>query len=125
MNHADLAMGTWFPIGGMYEIVKAMVNIAEDNGVKIILNTEVKKIDIDNGIAKTLQTNNGIYQTDFVIAAGDYHFIEQNLIEKQFRNYDEIYWSNRTMSPSSLLFYIGLDKKIEGIEHHNLFLMKI
>ncbi len=121
MNHADLAMGTWFPIGGMYEIVKAMVKVAEDNGVKIILNTEVKKIDIDNGIAKSLQTNNGIYQTDFVIAAGDYHFIEQNLIEKQYRNYDEKYWDKRTMSPSSLLYYIGLDKKIEGIEHHNLF----
>lgn len=121
MNHADLAMGTWFPIGGMYEIVKAMVKVAEDNGVKIILNTEVKKIDIDNGIAKSLQTNNGIYQTDFVIAAGDYHFIEQNLIEKQYRNYDEKYWDKRTMSPSSLLYYIGLDKKIESIEHHNLF----
>jgi phytoene desaturase len=25
------------------------------------------------------------------------------------------------MSPSSLLFYVGLDKKLEGIEHHNLF----
>ncbi len=121
MNHADLAMGTWYPMGGMYEIVKAMTKIATDNGVKILLNTEVTKIDIDNGVAKTLVTNKGNYETDFVVAAGDYHFIEQNLIEKKYRNYDEKYWESRTMSPSSLLFYIGLNKKIEGIQHHNLF----
>jgi phytoene desaturase len=121
MNHADLAMGTWFPIGGMYEIVKAMVKVAESQGVKIVLNTEVKKITIKNGVAKKLITSKGDYDTDFVVAAGDYHFIEQNLIEKQYRNYDEKYWDSRIMSPSSLLFYIGLDKKIEGIQHHNLF----
>ncbi|MBC7654777.1 MAG: phytoene desaturase [Oligoflexus sp.] len=121
MNHADLAMGTWYPIGGMYEIVRAMVKIAESQGVKIILNTEVKKIQIENGTAKKLITSKGDYDTDFVVAAGDYHFIEQNLIEKKYRNYDEKYWDSRVMSPSSLLFYVGLDKKIEGIQHHNLF----
>jgi len=121
MNHADLAMGTWYPIGGMYEIVNAMVKIAEAEGVKIVLNTEVKKIDIENGTAKKLITSNGTYDTDFVVAAGDYHFIEQNLIEKKYRNYDEKYWDGRVMSPSSLLFYVGLAKKIEGIQHHNLF----
>ena len=121
MNHADLAMGTWFPKGGMYEIVKAMVQVAEDQGVKIVLNTEVEKIDIENGIVKKVITNNGVFETDFVVAAGDYQFIEQNLIEEKYRNYTEKYWDSRTMSPSSLLFYIGLDKKIEGIEHHNLF----
>ncbi|HET8830175.1 MAG TPA: phytoene desaturase, partial [Pelobium sp.] len=63
----------------------------------------------------------GNLETDFVVAAGDYHFIEQNLIEKKYRNYDEKYWESRTMSPSSLLYYVGLDKKVEGIQHHNLF----
>jgi phytoene desaturase len=121
MNHADLSMGTWYPMGGMYEIVKAMVKVAESQGVKIVLNTEVKKIEIENGVAKKLITSKGDFDTDFVVAAGDYHFIEQNLIEKQYRNYDEKYWNSRIMSPSSLLFYIGLDKKIEGIQHHNLF----
>ena len=121
MNHADLAMGTWYPIGGMHEIVKAMVKIAEEQGVKIILNTEVNKIEIENGVAKKLLTSNGEFSTDFVIGAGDYQYIEQNLIEPKFRNYSPKYWDSRVMSPSSLLFYVGLDKKVEGILHHNLF----
>lgn len=121
MNHADLAMGTWYPIGGMHEIVKAMVKIAEDQGVKIILNTEVKSIDIVGGKARKLMTNIGEFTTDFVVAAGDYQHIEQHLIAPEYRNYSSAYWESRTLSPSSLLFYIGLDKKIEGILHHNLF----
>lgn len=121
MNHADLAMGTWYPIGGMHEIVKAMVKIAEEQGVKIMLNTEVKSIDIVVGKARKLITNKGEFTTDFVIAAGDYQHIEQNLIASEYRNYSSAYWESRTLSPSSLLFYVGLDQKVEGILHHNLF----
>ncbi|MEO5912521.1 MAG: phytoene desaturase family protein [Pelobium sp.] len=121
MNHADLAMGTWYPIGGMHEIVKAMVKVAQEQGVNILLETAVEKIEIENGFAKRLITDKGIFETDFVIGAGDYQYIEQHLLEPQYRNYSSAYWDSRTMSPSSLLFYIGLDKKITGIEHHNLF----
>ena len=66
-------------------------------------------------------TNKGTFDSDFVVAAGDYNYIEQNLIEPKYRNYSSKYWDSRTMSPSSLLFYVGLDKKVEGILHHNLF----
>jgi phytoene desaturase len=46
MNYADLALGTWYPIGGMNEIVKAMVSIAESYGVEIKLDTTVTKIEV-------------------------------------------------------------------------------
>ncbi|MGY4539720.1 phytoene desaturase [Mucilaginibacter sp. UYNi724] len=121
MNHADLALGTWYPMGGMNEIVKAMVSVAESYGVDIRLNTEVTKIDVADCQAKTIQTKNGDYQADFVIAGADYEHIDQHVLNKSDRNYSEKYWDKRTMSPSSLLFYIGTNKKVEGIQHHNLF----
>lgn len=121
MNHADLALGTWYPMGGMHEIVKAMVTIAKSYGVEIKLNTEVTKIEVDNKEAKTIQTNTGSYQADFVIAGADYEYIDQHVLEAPDRNYSEKYWDKRTMSPSSLLFYIGTNKKVAGIQHHNLF----
>ncbi len=121
MNYADLALGTWYPMGGMHEIVKAMVKTAQEQGVEIKLNHEVLKIETENGKVKYLITNKGIVQTDFVIAGADYEHIDQKLLEKKDRNYDEKYWNSRTMSPSSLLFYIGLNKKVAGIHHHNLF----
>jgi phytoene desaturase len=121
MNYADLALGTWYPMGGMNEIVKAMVKLAQENGVEILLNTEVQKIKIENNEAQEIITNQGNFKTDFVVAAADYQYVDQKLLEKPYQNYTAKYWESRTMSPSSLLFYIGLNRKVKNIKHHNLF----
>ena len=121
MNYADLSLGTWYPKLGMNEIIKGMVKVAEEQGVKIILNTEVKQIQTENGKAKGIATNQGFFEADVVVAAADYEHVDQQLTEKKLSNYSEKYWDNRTMSPSSLLFYLGVNKKIKGVQHHNLF----
>ncbi|MDN3550056.1 phytoene desaturase family protein [Mucilaginibacter aquaedulcis] len=121
MNHADLALGTWYPKGGMNEIVKAMVNLAGELGVDIKLNTEVTKIEVKDKLVSSIITNNGTFTADFVIAGADYEHVDQHLLAKPDQNYTPQYWDKRTMSPSSLLFYIGTNKKVEGIKHHNLF----
>ena len=121
MNYADLALGTWYPMGGMHQIVKAMVKLAEEVGVEIRLDTEVTKIEVENKMATTIKTTNGNFKADFVIAGADYEHTDQRLMEARHSNYNAGYWDKRVMSPSSLLYYIGIDKKIPGIQHHNLF----
>jgi len=121
MNYADLALGTWYPMGGMHEIVKAMVSIAEEQGVRVQLNTEVIKINIENGYVKSVRTNKGDYPADLVIAGADYEYVDQHLINEPYRNYTKKYWDARTLSPSCLIWYIGVSKKLPGIQHHNLF----
>jgi phytoene desaturase len=121
MNYADLTLGTWYPMGGMNEIVKAMVAVAEELGVDIKLNAEVTKINVSDKQAQSVETNQGTFTADFIIAGADYQHVDQTLVDQTHRNYNEKYWDGRSMSPSSLLFYIGTDKKIPGIQHHNLF----
>lgn len=121
MNYADLTLGTWYPMGGMNQIVQAMVNVALEQGVKIRLNSEVIKIPVADGKASGVETTEGFFGADMVIANADYQFVDQNLIDKPYRSYTPKYWESRTLSPSSLLFYLGINKKIEGIQHHNLF----
>jgi len=121
MNYADLVLGTWYPTGGMHKIVTAMQQIAESQGVKFKFDTEVKKIVVKEGVAKEIITESDTFIQDFIVANGDYHHIEQKLLEKQYRSYDEKYWNSRTMAPSCLLFYIGVNKKLDNILHHNLF----
>jgi phytoene desaturase len=121
MNHADLTLGTWYPKGGMNEIVKAMVSLAGELGVEIKLDTEVTKIEVKDKLVSSIITNNGTFTADFVIAGADYEHVDQHLLAKPDQNYTPQYWDKRTMSPSSLLFYIGTNKKVEGIKHHNLF----
>ncbi|QIL39984.1 phytoene desaturase [Pedobacter sp. HDW13] len=121
MNYADLVLGTWYPMGGMHQIVAAMQKIATDAGVKFSFDTTVSKIEIKNNHAEQVITNKGSFNCDFVVGNADYHHIEQKLLEKTYRRYDEKYWNERTMAPSCLLFYIGLNKKLDHILHHNLF----
>lgn len=121
MNYADLALGTWYPKGGMHEIVKAMVSLAEEQGVEIRYSQEVKQIKVVNGKAKQVVTIDQSYEADAVVGGADYHHLEQQVLEPHLRNYSASYWDKRTMAPSSLLFYVGVDKKLPDLHHHNLF----
>ncbi|MFN8286588.1 MAG: phytoene desaturase family protein [Chitinophagales bacterium] len=121
MNYADLVLGTWYPMGGMHRIVEAMVKIAKDQGVEIVLNQEVTRIEVKRGEAKAVYTKDKVYKADVVVSGSDYNHTEQHLLNKDSRTYDKEYWQSRTMSPSSLLFYLGVNKELKGLLHHNLF----
>jgi phytoene desaturase len=120
MNYADFGLGTWHPKGGMYEIIKAMTALATELGVTISTNSNVEKIIVNNKTAVGLMVNNEAKHFDVVLSGADYHHTE-TLLDSEHRQYSEKYWSNKTFAPSSLLFYVGFDKKLKNIEHHNLF----
>ena len=121
MNYADISLGTWYPMGGMFKIIEGMVKLAEEMGVKILLNQEVKSIQVPNGHANKVITADAAYDADIVVGGADYHHVEQQLLPERSRQYTEKYWDKRVMAPSSLLFYLGINKKLEGLHHHNLF----
>jgi phytoene desaturase len=120
MNFADFGLGTWHPKGGMYEIIKAMTALATELGVKINTNSNVEKIIVKDKKAVGIIVNNKEKYFDVVLSGADYHHTE-TLLDEAHRQYSEKYWSNKTFAPSSLLFYVGFDKKLNNIEHHNLF----
>lgn len=121
MNYADIKLGTWYPMGGMYEIAKAFTQIATEQGVKIVLNQPVEKVLINNGKITDVITNIGKYEADAVLNSADYNHFDQYILDKEYRKYDEKYWDSRVFAPTCLLFYLGVDKKLNGVEHHNLF----
>ncbi len=121
MNYAAFTMGTWYPMGGMAKIGDAMEELAKSLGVKFSYDNEVTHINVSEGKFDGLVTKNGAVKASGLIAAGDYHHIEQKLLDKQYKRYDEKYWDSRVLAPSSLLFYIGVNKKVKKLIHHNLF----
>lgn len=120
MNYSDMVQGTWYPAGGMYKVVQAMVQLAEELGVKFIYNAEVSSINIINAEVISVTANSTDYKTDYLIASGDYQHIEQNLIPLQYRKYSKKYWDKRVLSPSSLIYYLGFDTRIPELEHHTI-----
>jgi phytoene desaturase len=124
MNYGDMMLGTWYPEGGMYKIIEGFQQLAKEQGVRFRFNEEVKSFDISGKNIKTVETDKGTYQADYVIASADYHHIEQKILPEKYRNYSSSYWESRTMSPSSLIYYLGIDKKLDGMQHHTLIFNK-
>ncbi|MFZ4612216.1 MAG: phytoene desaturase family protein [Bacteroidia bacterium] len=124
MNYADMQLGTWYPMGGMFEIVKGMKVLAESLSVNFVFNSAVTNFEYNNnGNIKYVSCNSKKYEADVVIGSADYNFLDTKVL-KEKRNYSDKYWNSRTMAPSCLLFYLGVDKKINNLEHHNLFFDK-
>ncbi len=122
MNYADMVLGTWYPMGGMVKIVDGMVSLAKKLGVEFEFGCEVSKIEVENGHAtKILAADGREFSADAVVAGADYHHVEQVLLEKKYRQYDENYWKTRVMAPSSLIFYLGINGRLKNLLHHNLF----
>ena len=120
MNYADFGLGTWHPKGGMYQVINAMVELAESLGVKIETNQNVEKINVENGVVKSVISNGINIASDIVLSGADYHHTE-TLLDQKYRGYSEKYWDSKVFAPSSLLFYVGFDKKIANVSHHTLF----
>ncbi|RAU81651.1 phytoene desaturase family protein [Pontibacter arcticus] len=121
MNYADISLGTWYPKGGMYKIVEGMVQLAQEKGVEIYYNQDVQSIKVENGRATQVITETGIFDADIVVASADYQHVEQQLLKPADRVYDKAYWDSRVMAPSSLIFYLGVNQKLQNLQHHNLF----
>lgn len=120
MNYADFGIGTFHPKKGMYEVVLAMEALAKSHGVTIKTESPIDEIIIDNGKAIGLISNGNTYHSDVILSGADYHHTE-TLLQPKYRQYSESYWEKKVFAPSSLLFYVGFDKKLKNVNHHTLF----
>lgn len=121
MNYADMCLGTWYPMGGMYQVVKGLEQLARTLGVQFQYNSEVGDLEVNDEGIEALHVNGGRMACDYVVAAGDYHHFEHSLLPVEKRRYPPKYWKSRTFAPSCLIYYLGVNRKVNGLRHHNLF----
>jgi phytoene desaturase len=120
MNYADFGLGTWQPKNGFFDVIEAMIKLGKELGVTYQTNANIEEIIVENHKAVGIKVNNETLKSDVVLSGADYHHTE-TLLSQENRQYSEAYWNKKTFAPSSLLFYIGFDKKLENVCHHNLF----
>ncbi|TDW47397.1 phytoene desaturase [Flavobacterium sp. 270] len=120
MNYADFGLGTWHPKTGMFDVIKGIEKLALELGVTIKTNSPIDKIVVENKTAVGITIKDQFIKADIILSGADYHHTE-TLLNKEDRKYSEEYWKSRVFAPSSLLFFIGFNKKIANISHHALF----
>jgi phytoene desaturase len=121
MNYGDIKLGTWYPQGGMYKVVEGMVQLAESLGVEFEYNAPVHQLEVKQNLVNKVRVNGHGFEADVVVASADYHHVEQQILPEDYRTYSGKYWEKRVMSPSSLIFYLGINKTLPQLKHHTLF----
>lgn len=120
MNYGGYVLGTHYPMGGFYEVVKAMHTVGTRLGVRYHLSSEVQAIHTEKNRVSALEINQELVPFDAVIASSDYAHTE-SLLAPAYRNYHDTYWKGKTFAPSCLIFYLGISEKIPDLLHHTLF----
>ena len=119
MNYADFGIGTFQPPNGFHDLVNAMVDLGKSLGVKYKVNHELSKINVSNKKVENIVINGKSTDCDLILSGADYHHTE-SLLPVKSRQYNNRYWKSRVFAPSSLLFYVGFNKKLKNVQHHNL-----
>ncbi len=120
MAYTELAHGVWYPKGGMYRIVEALMSLARQAGVEFAFDTTVEQIIVkgERALGVILEHNQQL-MADVVLANADLPYVYQDLLPKDSRA-ERI--SRKRYSCSVISFFWGVDKPYETLGPHTLFL---
>ena len=121
MNYAGLKLGTWYPRGGFGKVISSIREMASRNGAEFYFSSPVEKILFKNNKATGVIVGGVTVPCDAVLAAADYHYVEKVLLPKSLGNYNDAYWQKKIFAPSCLIYFIGISKRINKLNHHTLF----
>ena len=121
MTYSGIKKGTFYPMGGFGKVIDAFKEICSEQGVEFHTNEAVQSVNIEEKTIQSIVTDKRTFETDIVVGSADYNHVDSKLLPPKYRNYNDSYWQKKTFSPSSLLFYVGVKKKLNKLIHHNLF----
>ncbi len=120
LQYTELAEGVWYPMGGMYAAIQALVKIAESLGVTFLYHSPVKRIETSGQRVLGVVLEDGRTLTaDLFVANADLPYVYKELLpdRSEAQRLDRMRYTC-----STIMFYWGVDKTYPHIGHHNVFL---
>ena len=120
MPYTELAHGVWYPRGGMYSVIEALMKLAQDAGVDFLFDTSVDRVDVNASHAHGVVLDDGRHlKADAVLANADLPYIYNDLLPDQTLARS---MARKRFSCSVVSFFWGVDKPYESLPPHTLFL---
>jgi phytoene desaturase len=120
MPYTEMEHGVWYPKGGMYSIVEALMTLARQAGVKFAFDTTVEQIEVSGRrVEELVLEQNERVDADVVLANADLPYVYQNLLPMDYRAEK---MSRKRYSCSVISFFWGVDKPYPVLNPHTLFL---
>ena len=125
MSHMDLMDGVKYPRGGFRSFVGSLVEIARENGVELVTDSDVVSITSAKGSVRSVEyERDGHVQrmdADIVVSAIDEHHTETALLGESDRSYSPKRWNKQVSGPSAVLIMLGVEGALPELLHHTLF----
>ncbi len=121
MSHVDFNLGVWYPEGGIHEVIRVLGRIAKRHGAEIRCESPAEEILVERGRVVGVRTRQGVVEADVVVSNADMYHTETDLLQPAQRSYSPRYWRKRTLAPSAFIIYLGLNKRLPQLAHHNLY----
>ena len=119
MTYVDFGLGVYYPDGGMYSLIEALVAPGRELGVSYRTGTDVTALDpTDGGLCVT--TTDASHVADSVVANANPVHVERDLLDADQHGREPGYWEQRTYGPSALLLYLGVEGDVDPLAHHSL-----
>jgi phytoene desaturase len=120
MPYTEMAHGVWYPRGGMYQVVEALMSLARAAGVTFRFNTCVDHIEVKGNRSNGVVLTDGEHlEADVVLANADLPYVYQNLLPKDHLSEG---FSHKRFSCSAISFFWGVDQSYQALGPHTLFL---
>ena len=117
--------GIHYAVGGMTSVVAALERLMVESGIDIIKGNEIKKIETQNKIIKTVITDSGEqYCGDIFISNMDPVFLYKNLLNNELSLTSKIKANKSELSMGLFVLYFGTKSKFEDVAHHTIWLGK-
>ena len=115
--------GIHHPIGGLNRISHAMAKVVEEEGGRIHLRAPVRRVDVRGGKAVGVVLESGeAVAADHVVLNADFGHAVNHLVERQhLRKWTPETLEKKGISCSILMYYLGVDRRYDDLDHHNIF----
>lgn len=118
ISSLEQSQGTFYPNGGMISIIKALVQLAKEIGVKFHTNSKVEKIETFKNTVTGVLVNGKKYEADIVVSNMDIYYTYKNLLSDNKFAHKVL---KQERSSSAFIFYWGIDTTFSELGLHNIF----
>src|SRR6056300_463717 len=125
IHYLERKWGVFFCMGGTGKLVEELSNLIKRQGIKIILNEDIVKVQHKDNIAKYAISNTGKkYDFDNLIYNGDPPTLYAEVLSPKRKNLLNPIMPNKFLSYSMGLYvlFFGTKKKYDGVAHHTIWL---
>ena len=122
LSYTEFVHNGYFNVeGGMYKIVEGLVREIEKQDIKIHYNTEITGYHETNGKLEYLTDSEGKkWNADIFLINADAAWFRGKILNRPEFSEDKLDKMKWTMG--TLTFYLGINQKIPGVQHHNYYL---